>query len=184
MSKSRIETELSEDDLGEFRRLLATGRLTIDALTLWLEGRGYEISRSSVHRYAQSFEEVAARLRESREMAEAMVRELGPEATDGKQGRLLVEMFRTLVNDHLMRRLRGEDSALDPQQFMFLAKALKDAAGAARLDQDFEIKLRAQVLKEVSDKLSAAERSAKAAGEKGLSPARIDELRRVLAEAG
>lgn len=181
MAKPRIEMELSEADLAEFRRLLATGRLTIDGLTLWLEGRGYAISRSAVGRYAKDFDEVAARLRESREMAEAIVRELGPEATDGRQGRLLVEMLRTLVNEHLMKKLRGEDGGLDPQQFMFLAKALKDAAGAARLDQDFEVKVRTAALKEAADKLGAATAAAKAAGEKGLSEERIQELRRVLA---
>lgn len=151
MAKSRIETELAETDLKEFRRLLATGRLTIDALTLWLEGRGYQISRSAVGRYTKDYEDVAARLRESRSMAEVIVQEIGPNAVDGKQGRMLVEIFRTLVNDHFMKVMRGEESGLGPQEFMFLAKALKDSSGAARLDQDFELKVRELAAKMAAD---------------------------------
>lgn len=172
MAKSRIETELVETDLKEFRRLLATGRLTIDALTLWLEGRGYQISRSAVGRYTKDFEGVAARLRESRAMAETIVKEIGPGAVDGKQGRLLVEMFRVLVNDHLMKKLQGDETGLEPQELMFLAKSLKDAAGAARLDQDFEAKVN-----EAAAKMAAAAVDEEAKVNKGLDAATVAKLK-------
>ena len=70
VQKSRIETDLSDEKLAEFNRLLASGRLTIDGLHTWLQGEGFDISRSSVGRYAQSFERTAARLRESRRVTE------------------------------------------------------------------------------------------------------------------
>ena len=141
--KPKIETELSESDLSEFRRLLATGRLSIDGLCTWLEGRGYEIGRSSVGRYAKNFDEVAAKLRESREVTDALVAELGDAAAQGKQGRLLVEMTRSLVFDLLMALQSGEE-ALDPKSVMMLGKGLAELGKALRLDQDFETKIAEQ----------------------------------------
>lgn len=164
--RSRIETDLAADDLAEFRRLLATGRLTVDGLTMWLEGKGYEISRSSVGRYKQSFDEVAAKLRESREVTEALVREIGPTATDGKQGRLLVEILRKLVFDHLMGQLSGEQKEqLGTEDFFFLAKAMKEMSSAVRYDQDFEIKIRQEVEKKAKEQAAAvAETAAREGG--------------------
>ncbi len=158
MAKPRIETDLSEADLAEFRRLLATGRLSIDALTLWLEGKGYEISRSAVGRYSKSFEQVAAKLRQSREVTEALVAELGDAAAQGKQGRLLVEMARSLVFDFLMK-LQSEDAEINSQDVMQLGKGLAELGRALRLDQDFEIKIRETARRE------AAEAAAKAVDE-------------------
>ena len=162
--KSRIETELTEAELAEFNRLLATGRLTIDALVIWLECRGYRISRSSVGRYAQSFEQVASKLRESRQVTDALVAELGDSIAQGKQGRLLVEMTRSRVFDLLMK-LQDDDDGLDPQAVMQLGKGVAELGRALRLDQDFETKVREQVVKEVVDKaIAAAQAGAKKAG--------------------
>ncbi|MEX2630018.1 MAG: phage protein Gp27 family protein [Tistlia sp.] len=162
--KSKIETELAPADLTEFQRMLATGRLSIDGLVLWLEGRGYEISRSSVGRYAQSFEEVSKRLRESRQVTDALVAELGDAAAQGKQGRLLVEMTRTLVFDLLMKLQSGQQE-MDAAAVMKLGKGLAELARALRLDQDFELKLREQLVEEIVKKaIEAAQRGAAKAG--------------------
>lgn len=160
-AKSRIETELAEGDLAEFRRLLATGRLTIDGLTLWLEGRGYEISRSAVGRYAKGFDQVAAKLRESRQITAALVAELGDAAAQGKQGRLLVEMARSVVFDLLMK-LQSEDAEIDTKDVQQLGKGLAELGRALRLDQDFELKIQQQ-----AD--AKAARKAVAAAEKALA---------------
>lgn len=180
MTKSRIETELSDDDLAEFRRLLGAGRLTIGALAAWLAGRGYEISRSAVGRYSQKFETVAAKLRQSRAVTEALVTELGDAAAQGKQGRLLVEMTRGVVFD-LLTKLQTEEVEIDTKDVQQLGKGLAELGRALRLDQDFELKVRQAALKEAAEKLESVTREAKAAGEKGLSEDRIAQLRRVLA---
>lgn len=159
--KPRIETDLSESDLSEFRRLLATGRLSIDGLTTWLEGKGYEISRSAVGRYAQSFDQVAARLRESRAVTDALVAELGDAAAQGKQGRLLVEMTRSMVFD-LITKLQSEETSLDAKDVMMLGKGLAELGKALRLDQDFETKVREQVVKEERERAAQVVTSAAA----------------------
>lgn len=155
-TKPKIETELSEEDLKAFRHLMATGRCSIDDLVSWLGKRGYEISRSSVGRYSQNFERVAARLRESRQITEAITTELGDAAVQGKQGRLLVEMTRTLVFDMLMK-FQEEDAELDTKDVMMLGKGLAELGKALRLDQDFETKLREQIRDAVDRKLETVE---------------------------
>ncbi|MCA1973376.1 MAG: DUF3486 family protein [Caenispirillum sp.] len=166
--KPKIETELGEKDLAEFRRLLATGRLTIDGLTLWLEGRGYQISRSAVGRYAQNFEEVAAKLRQSRQVTDALVAELGDAAAQGKQGRLLVEMGRTLVFDLMMKLHSAEDGeTIDTKDVQQLGKGIAELAKALRYDQDFEIKVREEVRRQ--EQAKAAKVATGVAKEAGLS---------------
>lgn len=156
--KSSIDTQLSDADRAEFRRLLGEGRMTIDALTAWLDERGYEISRSAVGRAAQRQAAVAARLRESRAITEGLVQELGEAATQGQQGRLLVELSRSLVFDFLVKA-QAEDVELDPKSAMMLAKGLAEFSRAARYDQDFEEKVETRARK------LAAEMAAEKAGE-------------------
>lgn len=174
--KSKIETELCEDDLKDFRHLMATGRCSIDGLVEWLNKRGYEISRSSVGRYSQSFERVAARLRESRQITDAIATELGDAAIQGKQGRLLVEMTRTLVFDLLMK-LQDEETELETKDVMMLGKGLSELGKALRHDQDYETKLREVIADEERKKAAdIVEQAASKAG-KGLSRSAVDAIK-------
>ncbi|WP_302579767.1 phage protein Gp27 family protein, partial [uncultured Desulfovibrio sp.] len=142
------------------------GRLTLDELLEHLRGIGVEgVSRSALGRQKQKIDKMAARLRQSREMAEALVREVGPSAAEGEQGRLLVQALRGLVMDHLANL---EEDA-DPKSFMAIARALKDMAQANRLDQDFEARVRERIQREAEKKLDDA--TARAAAESaGLTP--------------
>lgn len=188
--KSKIETELSEDDLKDFRHLMATGRCSIDSLVGWLDKRGYEISRSSVGRYSQSFERVAARLRESRKITEAVTSELGEAAVQGKQGRLLVEMTRSLVFDLLMKLQpkEGEDGdevGISAKDVMMLGKGLADLGKALRQDQDFETKVREQIAAEEREKAAEIVEQAASKAGKGLSRAAVDSIKaEILGVAG
>lgn len=173
-TRSRIETDLSGGDLAEFQRLLATGRLTIDGLTIWLEGKGYEISRSAVGRYAQRFEEIAADLRESRQMTEGLVAELGDAAAQGKQGRLLVELARTLVF-RLMTKLREDGASVSTKDVAMLGKGLAELARALRLDQDFETKVAERAAREERER--NAQTAATAAVDAGASEEQVAFIR-------
>ena len=150
----------------EINRILSEGRLTLDELLEHLRGIGVEgVSRSALGRQKEIIDKMAARLRQSREMAEALVREVGPSAAEGEQGRLLVQALRGLVMDHLANL---EEDA-DPKSFMAIARALKDMAQANRLDQDFEARVRERIQREAEKKLDDA--TARAAAESaGLTP--------------
>lgn len=161
-NRSSIEMELPPETKAEFDRVLATGRLTLDGLVLWLQGKGYEISRSSVHRYKGRFDRMAERLRQSREVTQALARELGDVAEQGRHGQVLVEMARTLAFD--MMNSLPDDAQLDPKDLALLGKGLAEMARAARLDQDFEQKAEEIKAKATREAASTAVTAAKAAG--------------------
>lgn len=174
-TKSTIETDLNPDDLAAFKRLLAEGRLTIDALAEWLSARDYEISRSAVGRFAKKFDVVAAKMRQAREITAALEVELKDAAEQGRQGRALVELVRALVFD-LMLKLNGGDGAIDSKDVMQLGKGLAELSRALRLDQDFEAKIREEIRKEAAE---AAVKAAEQALDSGLDR---EELRRKIRE--
>lgn len=156
--KSSIETTVAPDDLADFQRLLAEGRSTIDAATEFLRARGYEISRSSVGRYAKQYETVVARMRQSRQFAEALGAELADAETQGRQGRVLVEMARSLIFE-LMSKL-SDGGEIDTKDVMQLGKGLSDLSRALRLDQDFELKIRDEARRKAAEAaVKAAEKA-------------------------
>lgn len=140
------------------------------------EDMALEIGRSSAHRYQQDFEKVATRLRESRQMTEALARELGEASSQGKQGRLLVEMARTLVFDMMVKLQESDDDELDPKDVAFLGKGLAELGRALRSDQDFEIKVQEQARKKALE--DAADKIDTLGQEAGMSKETRDEWRR------
>lgn len=177
--KSSIQM-LPKDVLARLNAQIADGTRTLDQLVAWLDEQGHERSRSALGRHAQKIEQVQARLRQSREITEAVTAELGDASTQGKQGRLLVEMTRTLVFDMLVKLQEldenGDPAMLDPKSVAFLGKGLAELGRALRLDQDFETKVRDQVAKE--EREAAAKRADGAAKKAGIS----DEARRQIEE--
>ncbi|HEY9081331.1 phage protein Gp27 family protein [Magnetovibrio sp.] len=173
--KSKIETELEEEDRKALDQLIMSGKWTIDELLEWLGEKGYDtIRRSSLGRHKQNIEKLGAKLRESRVVTEALVKELGPDVAEGKHGRLLVEVLRNIAFDLMVND--GDD--FNEQSVFFLAKALKDMASANKIDLDRELKIRESVAKEMVKKLDAAVEESSAEGEPGLSPESIAKLRR------
>lgn len=143
----------------EINRILSEGRLTLDELLEHLRSIGVEgVSRSALGRQKQKIDKMAANLRQSREMAEALIREVGPSAAEGEHGRLLVSSLRGMMLNYLAQ---AEEGDADPKSFMALARSLKDMAQANRLDQDFEAKVRERIQKET---VKAVEDSAREAG--------------------
>ena len=156
MGRKSSLRRLPPEILQEVNRLLSEGRATLAEILEHLRGMGVEtVSLSALGRQKQRIDKVAAKLRQSREMTEALVREIGPSVVEGQQGRLLVQTLRDLVVDHLATRVE-EGDVDDPKALMALARTLKDMAQANRLDQDFEAKVRERVEKEVKAKLDKA----------------------------
>lgn len=135
--------------------MIKEGEWTIDEIVRYLDEAGHPKSRSSVGRYVQNIEKVGAKLRQSREITDALVSELGDSSAQGKQGRLLVEMARGLVFDLMMKLQESENVTLDTKDVAFLGKGLAELGRALRLDQDFETKIAERVVQEASEKLSA-----------------------------
>lgn len=176
--KSSIKT-LPKDLLARLNRQIAEGTRSLDDLVAWLDEEGHPRSRSSVHRYSQQQEKTLRKLRQSREVTEAFAKELGDAASQGKQGRLLVEMARSLVFDFLIKLQDEKDGeALDAKDVAFLGKGLAELGRALRFDQDFETKLRETLSREYAERAVAA--AQKLAKEKGVTLGKeaLEQIRR------
>ena len=157
----------------ELDRLLAGGAHTLDQVVAHLRQLGAPVSRSAVGRYSQEFEEVAAHIRESREIAGAFARELG-EVPEGDMGRVLIEIVHRLVFKASVAKLRDGD-AIDAVDAARLAKAIKDLAAGSKIGLDTEIKIREQVAAETARQAAG---EAEAVGrEKGLSAETVEAIK-------
>lgn len=161
MGRKSSLRRLPPEILQEVNRLLSEGRATLAEILEHLRGMGVEtVSLSALGRHKQQVDKVLERLRQTREFAETITQKLGPEAVEGKQGRALVQLLSALAGDYMMRRLNEPDGDTEAKEIMALARAVKDASQASRYSQDFELKLKEQVEKEVVAKLEAAARRA------------------------
>ena len=70
-------------------------------------------------------------------------------------------MLTTLTSDYLLRRLDDPDGEIEVEEIRALARVVKERAQAARLEQDFEAKVRERVQKET---VKAVEDTAREAG--------------------
>lgn len=86
---------------------------------------------------------------------------MGAQAATGKSGEALIQMLTTLTSDYLLRRLDDPDGEIEVEEIRALARVVKERAQAARLEQDFEAKVRERVQKET---VKAVEDSAREAG--------------------
>lgn len=75
-------------------------------------------------------DKVAQRLRESRNMAEAVMERMGAQAATGKSGAALIEMLTTLTSDYLLRRLDDPDTEVEVDELRALARAVKERAAS------------------------------------------------------
>ena len=154
----RLPPELRE----QLHTMLDRG-VPLSAITEHLKSLGADVSRSGLGRYKQQVDKVAERMRESRQMAEAVMEHLGAQAATGKGGAALVEMLTTLTNDYMLRRLDNPDAELEVDELRALARAVKERAQAARATQDYDQKLREAARREAAEALEKA--VDKAAGE-------------------
>ena len=142
---------------------------TLEEISEHLRNLGANVSRSSLGRYKQQVDKVAQRLRESRNMAEAVMERMGAQAATGKSGEALIQMLTTLTSDYLLRRLDDPDGEIEVEEIRALARVVKERAQAARLEQDFEARIREKARKEAEKKVEEATRKA-AAESAGLTP--------------
>jgi hypothetical protein len=180
-SIDRLEAPLRE----EIGRLRIDKGYTIDQILAHLKTMEVVVSRSAMGRHIQKLETIGARLKESRAVAEALVQRFG-EKTDDKLARLNVEMMHGIVMDVISKADEaGTGALLDPEQVMFMARALRELAAASKTDTDRMMnaaKLKAS--QETAAKAAAAVETA-AKTQKGLSKETVEAIKHaVLGVAG
>ncbi|MBK8157975.1 MAG: DUF3486 family protein [Rhodospirillaceae bacterium] len=126
-----------------------------------------DVSRTGLGEHVQKIEEISAKIRESRTVAEALVSRFGDE-TDTRTSRLNIELMHSIV---LKTVTSGDASALDPGEIMFLAKALQHLSSANKIDADMVARIKKEMAIAAS---KAVEKVAKAGG---ISKKTVEDIR-------
>jgi hypothetical protein len=162
--RSKIKTDLSDQARAELDKRLAAGRHSLDDLVGWLDELGFKISRSSLHRYSQDFEDMAADIRLTREMSKAVGREL-EDLADGDATPMLVESLHALLVKS--RKQLVDSGDITPKAVADLARAVKDLSSALGQRAAMEMRIRSEAEKRT--KAEAAKAVETVAKERGLS---------------
>jgi hypothetical protein len=169
-SIDRLNPEI-KDLIGKLRIDLGW---TIDEILARLRELGQgDVSRSALGRHVKSIEEVGAQLRESREIAMALVAQVG-DAPEDKTAELNIELMHGMV----LRMLTAGDGEGDPEATLQLAKSLQSLASARKTNADTIFKIR----KEAEDRATkeAAKKAAGAARAQGLSTETVNAIRHAI----
>ena len=169
----------------EVHRLLESGQ-TLDAIVAHLRAVGVEaVSRSALGRYKQNFDRIMEKVRRSRDIADALVRNFGQE-DEHKSARANIEMMHAIVSDMLMQIGDPDDPdgggegggglQLDARQAHDLAKALDHLAKARKADQDAIVRAREEGAR--AEAKAASERMEASAKRAGVSDEVIRTIRR------
>jgi len=145
-----------------------------------VDGQWQVPSRSAIHRNRQSYEKIAERLRESREIAQALGQEMDELGQD-KTGNVIVDLVREMIFRQ-MRRSADDDEDFDPKSIMQLAKAVKDTASASAITNKEKADIRAQARKEAAEEVArqakvAADKVGRIATEGGLTREMADQIK-------
>ena len=139
---------LPEEIRSEIGRLRMQG-CTIDAIVGHLrQMHGATVSRSAMGRHVKGLDRVAEQIRRSREVATALVQQLG-DAPESEIARMNVEIMHSAILDLKMRVADGEDvdaggaAALsgNPEGIMLLSKAIDHLAKASKANVEFAEKV-------------------------------------------
>ena len=118
--RSKIIT-LPEDVLGELNQKLLEGKFCdYSALAEWLQSQGFDISRSSLHRYGQNFEERLAAISVATEQARAVADAARDD--EGNMNEALIRLVQTKAFDALIDSKNAESL---PKMGVMIAKLSK-----------------------------------------------------------
>lgn len=172
-SVDRLDPEIKEL-IGKLR---IDNGWTIDEILKKLRQLGQgEVSRSALGRHVKSIEEIGAQLRHSREVAKALIAQVG-DAPEDRTADLNIELMHSMIlrlvtatNDEA----DGQPVILDAKEVMFLASSLSSLAGARKTNADMVLKVRQEAAKEAAKAVDKA--ASKVAG--GLTRDTIDTIKR------
>lgn len=173
-SIDRLPVEI-RDQIAALRRDGAT----IDEIKAKLDELRVDVSRSALGRHVKSLSTIAARMRESRALGEALVAQFGEEP-DNRLARANLELMHSVVMqtitaaEHDPETGEAKPVTFDPEQAMFLSRALQSLASAEKTNSDRIIKAREVATKE------AAKKAVDAAKSRGLTGDTVDAIRRAV----
>ncbi len=163
--RSKVVTLPPETKAELDRRLLAGGFRGYEELELWLRELGYQIGKSSIHRYGSKLEERLDQLKRSTDQAKALVAASPDDAGDMSQAVL------RLMQEKIFSALMEMEVDPDDQSLGGLAKALAPLvrANIAQQKHATEVREKARDAADAVDKL---------ARKGGLEPETVDAIRK------
>ncbi|MEZ5571189.1 MAG: DUF3486 family protein [Halioglobus sp.] len=137
-------------------------------------GVDFRISKSAVNRYSQRMEQIGAKIRQSREVSEMWIANLGSQP-QGQLGKLINEMIRTMAFE-ASAALAESGDPVPPKILKDLALAVQRLESAANMNEDRERKVRAEERQRVVEE--AATKVEQAGNQGGMSRESIDTIKR------
>jgi len=146
----------------EIGRLRGEGYTIDEILAALRELDVVTVSRSTLGRHVKGMERLGAKLRHSRNIAEALVRQLGDEPAS-RAAQLNIELLHTTITElFLAQNGDGEidedgKAALNgsPEGIMLLAKAMDHLTKSAKADAEYAAKIEAKVEARMQREMSA-----------------------------
>lgn len=151
---TRSKVDLLPEDVRQAleQRLIQRGFSGYEELSAWLQAEGFEISKSSLHRWGATFEERCAALRLATQQAKAIV-----QATPDDEGDMTEALMR-LMQERLFTALI--DIQVDPAKLNLsaLAKALAPIARASIAQKQYaaQVRERARAAAEAVDRIASS----------------------------
>lgn len=182
MARASSIDELPDEIKAEVGRLRMQGA-TIDELLQHLRSLHVGVSRSAIGRHVKSLGAVAEKMRRSRDVATALVRELG-DAPESQAARLNIELLHAAILDLSMKAAEDEEVDKDgkaalagnPAGLMMLAKALDHLTKSTRTDADYRLKIEAAATERATRAAATAVETVARA--RGLSADTVDAIKR------
>lgn len=179
-SIDRLDPEI-KDLIGKLR---IDNGWTIDEIRrkLLQLGQG-DVSRSALGRHVKSLEEIGAQLRHSREVAQALVAQVG-DAPEDRVADLNIELMHSMIlrlttatNDDG----DGQPVMFGPEDVRFLSQSLQSLASAKKTNTDNVFRIRKEAAAKAT--AEAAERAVTAARAQGLSKDGVAAIREAITTA-
>jgi hypothetical protein len=152
--KTRLNAKLKENGFGDYRGLVA-----------WLNGEGFEISKSTLAKYGSEFKLNLARIRNATEQAKFLANEFPDD--DGKLNDALIRQLQAKLFE-LMQKFEFDASKVDGVK---MGRMIADLARAGISQKKLAREIREET------RLAAAEDAASAATAQGLSKDTVNFIR-------
>ena len=171
--ESSIDLLSAEDKTWLDRRFMDQGFCGYEEIANILQERGYNVSKSSVHRYGQKVEQKLAAVQASTQAA-MMIADAAPDDSDMRSSAVL-SLVQTELFNALIALQESENPDADPaDRIMLMAKAGKGIAEIARASVN-QKKWQSEVNERVQQAAKAVEKIVKKGG---MSKDTVDEVKK------
>jgi hypothetical protein len=155
-ARSKI-TMLPDDIRAEFERLLITKAFSDYAgFEAWFREKGFEISRSAIHRFGQDFEAKCEAIRIATEQAKAIVATVGDD--EGNMNEALIRLIQQLSFDILIKNQDADIASLLPKMGIMVAKLSKASVDQKKWQRDMKEKA-VQAVRNIENKATTGKKS-------------------------